>query len=75
MTKRKQLPLAPKPVDPIVVEQLLTVVDVERLLQLSKAKVYELMSTRDLPSLKIGGARRFEPAKLQAWIEQQRNVS
>jgi excisionase family DNA binding protein len=56
-------------------EPLLTMADVQRILQLSKPKVYELMSGRGLPSLKIDGARRFERAALQAWIEQQRHVS
>ncbi len=49
--------------------------DVQRILQLSKPKVYELIHTRGLPSLKIDRLRRFERAKLQAWIEQQREVS
>lgn len=56
-------------------EPLLTMMDVQRILQLSKPKVYELMNMRGLPSLKIDGARRFERAKLQAWIEQQAEVS
>ena len=75
MPRRKQLQPTPRPAQSVVVEQLLTIVDVVRLLQLSKPKVYELMNTRGLPSLKIDGARRFEPTKLQAWIEQQRDVS
>ena len=50
---------------------MLTIVEVQRILQLSKPKVYELMHSRGLPSLKIDGARRFERAKFQAWIEQQ----
>jgi len=36
---------------------------------LSKVKVYDLLK-RGLPSVKIDGARRIQPAKLQAWIEQ-----
>jgi excisionase family DNA binding protein len=72
MPKRTQIP---KVQEPIVLEPLLTMSDVQRILQLSKPKVYELMNTRGLPSLKIDGARRFEQAKLQAWIEQQRSIS
>ena len=64
------------PVSPVKeLEPLLTMIDVQKILQLSKPKVYELMHGRGLPSLKIDGARRFERAALQAWIEQQRNVS
>jgi excisionase family DNA binding protein len=56
-------------------EPLLTMGEVQRILRLSKPKVYELMHIRGLPSLKIDGARRFERAKLQAWIEQQGEAS
>lgn len=52
-----------------VVEPLLTVADVARILGLSKVKVYALLK-RGLPSVKIDGARRIQPYKLQAWIEQ-----
>ena len=50
-------------------EQLLTVADVARILGLSKVKVYALLKS-GLPSVKIDGSRRFQPDKLQAWIEQ-----
>ena len=56
-------------------EPLLTIEEVQRILQLSKPKVYELMNVRGLPSLKIDGARRFERARLQSWIQQQRDSS
>jgi excisionase family DNA binding protein len=72
MPKRTQVP---KVQQPIVIEPLLTMQDVQMILQLSKPKVYELMNARGLPSLKIDGARRFERARVQAWIEQQREVS
>ncbi len=74
MPRHKQM-LPPQPTPALMLEPLLTMVDVQRILQLSKPKVYELMNVRGLPSLKIDGARRFERAKLQAWIEQQREVS
>ncbi len=51
------------------VEPLLTVSDVARILGLSKVKVYALLKS-GLPSVKIDGARRIQPTKLQAWIEQ-----
>lgn len=73
MPRRKPtspLPSAPKP----ELEPLLTMMDVERILQLSKPKIYELMH-RGLPSLKLDGARRFERVRLLEWIEQQRQVS
>ena len=53
-------------------EKLLTVTDVAAILGLSKVKVYELLKQRPngLPSVKIDGARRVQPRKLEAWIEQ-----
>jgi excisionase family DNA binding protein len=75
MPRRKQLQ-PPQPARQATeLEPLLTMMDVQRILQLSKPKVYELIHTRGLPSLKIDRLRRFERAKLQAWIEQQREVS
>lgn len=57
-----QTPAAPAP--------LLTVTDVAHILGLSRVKVYDLIKKQHLPSLKIDGARRIQPHKLQAWIEQ-----
>ena len=56
-------------VKPKALEQLLTVSDVARILGLSKVKVYDLLKN-GLTSVKIDGARRIQPAKLQTWIEQ-----
>ena len=58
------------PAEPL--QKLLTVPDVAAILGLSKVKVYELLKQRPhgLPSVKIDGARRIQPRKLQAWIEQ-----
>ncbi len=76
MVRRKQEP--PPPVTPSApkpeLEPLLTVADVERILQLSKPKIYELMH-RGLPSFKIDGARRFERVQLLSWLEQQKDAS
>ena len=51
------------------VKKLLKVEDVADILGVSRVKVY-LLLRNDLPSVKIDGARRFQPDKLQAWIEQ-----
>lgn len=52
-------------------QKLLTVTEVAAILGLSKVKVYDLLKQRPdgLPSVKIDGARRIQPGKLQAWIE------
>jgi len=54
------------------VQKLLTVTEVAAILGLSRVKVFALLKQRPngLPSVKIGGARRVQPNKLQAWIEQ-----
>ena len=52
------------------IQQLLTVADVAFLLRLSRVKVYELIKRDGLPSFKINGARRIQPGKLKAWIDQ-----
>jgi excisionase family DNA binding protein len=72
MPKRTHMPRAQQS---LVINPLLTIEDVQRILSLSKPKVYELMNTRGLPSVKIDGVRRFEPEALQAWIAQHRDVS
>jgi excisionase family DNA binding protein len=61
-----------QPVDSVQltgVKKLLKVEDVADILGVSKVKVY-LLLRNGLPSVKIDGARRFQPEKLQAWIEQ-----
>jgi excisionase family DNA binding protein len=51
------------------IKKLLKVEDVADILGVSRVKVY-LLLRNDLPSVKIDGARRFQPDKVQAWIEQ-----
>jgi len=51
------------------VKKLLKVDDVADILGVSKVKVY-LLLRNGLSSVKIDGAHRFQPDKLQAWIEQ-----
>jgi predicted DNA-binding transcriptional regulator AlpA len=67
---RRKLPDQQTVSMPVVLEPLLTMSDIEKVLQLSKPKIYELMA-QGLPSLKIDGARRFQPSAVKAWIDQQ----
>lgn len=55
---------------PVVVQHLLTVDDACTILRLSRVKIYDLIKRDGLPTIKINGARRIHPGKLQAWIEQ-----
>ena len=62
----------PQPIESLQlngVKKLLKVEEVADILGVSRVKVY-LLLRNDLPSVKIDGARRFQPDKLQAWIEQ-----
>lgn len=54
------------------VQKLLTVTEVAAILGLSRVRVFALLKQRPNgpPSVKIGGARRVQPNKLQTWIEQ-----
>jgi excisionase family DNA binding protein len=65
-TNRKRPP-TPAPV--LQIQKLLKVEEVADILGVSRVKVYLLLRT-GLPSVKIDGARRFQPEKVQAWIEQ-----
>jgi len=69
-TAKSTTPAGTSPAEPL--QKLLTVTDVAAILGLSKVKVYALLKQRPngLPSVKIDGARRVQPRKLQAWIEQ-----
>ena len=69
MRRNANTTLTVEAAQPKALEQLLTVADVARILGLSRVKVYDLLK-RGLPSVKIDGARRIQPAKLQTWIEQ-----
>jgi excisionase family DNA binding protein len=48
--------------------QLLTVAEVCQRLRLGKSKVFELVATKQLESLKIDGARRFTEDQLNDFI-------
>lgn len=71
MPRRKQTPVQQPTPAPIVLAPMLTMRDMQTLLHLSKPKIYELIE-EGLPTLKIGGARRFDSAEVHAWIAQQK---
>lgn len=71
MRKQVTSPAPTQLAQPKEVQKLLTVADVADILGISRVKVYDLLNKNGLPSVKIGGARRIQPEKLQAWIERQ----
>ena len=52
-----------------IFETLLTIKDVEMRLQLGHTKVQELVSSGELPSLKIGKSRRVRRIDLDKFLE------
>lgn len=68
MRKTILSPQPPEPARPTDMK-LLKVAEVADILGVSKVKVYDLLR-HGLPSVKIDGARRVQPEKLRAWIDQ-----
>lgn len=52
------------------VNTLLTVEEAARMTSLSRAKVFDLISKGEFPSVKIGGSRRIPVDQLNSWIDQ-----
>jgi excisionase family DNA binding protein len=50
---------------------LLRIPEVAMILGVSRSKVYELISSGDLPSITIGGCRRVPVAMLREWLQQK----
>jgi excisionase family DNA binding protein len=51
---------------------LLRVEDVAELLGVSRSTVYNLINTKQLPSVLIAGCRRVPQDQLRVWVAQQR---
>jgi excisionase family DNA binding protein len=49
----------------------LTVCDVAALLNVSERQVYKLASAGSIPSFRIGGSVRFDPASFAGWLRQR----
>jgi excisionase family DNA binding protein len=47
----------------------LTVSEVAKILSVSERQVYKLAALDELPSFRVGGALRFDPAAITAWID------
>lgn len=48
--------------------ELLTIEQVAELLQVKVSWIYDQVQDGSMPSVKIGGHRRFRPAEIDAWI-------
>jgi excisionase family DNA binding protein len=52
-------------------EKLMNAKDVAAVLKLSRSTVYRLVNSGKLPTIRIGGALRFSPSAIEAWIMQK----
>lgn len=50
-------------------DQILTIPEVVKYLKLSRSKIYSLVATRALPSLRLGRNVRIRKADLNLWID------
>jgi excisionase family DNA binding protein len=48
--------------------RLLSVDDVAEVLQLSKYTVYRMAQKKQIPSMILGGTRKFDPSVLVGWL-------
>lgn len=52
-------------------KKLLTTKQVAELLQLNPRKVYQLVSNKEIPFVKIGSCVRFEEESIEKWISEK----
>jgi excisionase family DNA binding protein len=55
-------------------QRLISVVDLSKLLGVSRSTVYRWAEHRMLPALKLGGRLLFEPSAIEAWLRKQRRA-
>jgi excisionase family DNA binding protein len=54
-------------------EQLLTLEQVAKYLNVDKFTVYRLISNRDLPAFKVGNQWRFKKQLIENWLKKNSN--
>ena len=52
-------------------DPILTIPEVARYLKMSKSKIYDLVSKKEIPHIKIGRNVRIRQTDLQIWMEKQ----
>jgi len=56
-------------------DEILTLIEVARLLKVAEKTVYTMAQQGDLPAFKVRGQWRFKRKDLDQWIEQQKAAS
>jgi excisionase family DNA binding protein len=62
-------------VQPVVPNQLLSIPEVAKVLNIGRTKVYDLIKTDGLPVVRLGNATRVSVISLHRWIEQHEQAS
>jgi excisionase family DNA binding protein len=62
-------------VQPVVPNQLLSIPEVAKVLNIGRTKVYDLIKTDGLPVIRLGNATRVSVISLHRWIEQHEQAS
>ena len=62
-------------IQPVVPTQLLRIEQVATILNCCRAKVYRLVKSDNLPTVKIGDEMRVVVADLNRWIEEHKQAS
>ena len=55
-------------------EQLLTLEQVAKYLNVDKFTVYRLLANRDLPAFKVGSQWRFKKKLIENWLKKNSNL-
>jgi excisionase family DNA binding protein len=72
---RKRQTAKPATLQPSLQPQLLSIPEVARALSIGQTKVYDLIKTDGLPTIKLGRMTRISVASLQQWIQQREQAS
>lgn len=54
-----------------LIEPYLTIDEVSEWLKIKKSTIYHWVAMDDIPSVKIGGRRRFDPVEIKKWIKKK----
>ena len=55
----------------VAIEQLMTAKELAQVTRLALSTIYQKVHEGHIPCVKIGGAVRFSPSAIQAWLDQQ----
>lgn len=69
---KKQKPKQDSPPPDQVIDELMTTRQLMEFLNLSRTKIWSLVTKGDLPAFKVGGDYRYRRSEVLAWLEKYR---